>query len=131
MVHSLHSRGVRLENLPALSIVQLHPVILAILHLSGALQRLCEEFAQVVIVGRVFEAEVADIAEVLIEFLCKQLVFRHSHNRDHRTREAVTKILDWRCLLLLANLLILLLVGGSLQSLPWKATTQEVHENMA
>lgn len=70
MVHLLNCRGVGLHYLPALSIVQLHPVILAILHLASALERLREEFAQVVIVRGVLKAEVADVAEVLVELLC-------------------------------------------------------------
>lgn len=70
MVHRLHSRRVRFEDFPALPIVQLHPVIFSILYLSGALESLCEQFAQIVVVGRVFEAEVTDIAEILVELLC-------------------------------------------------------------
>ena len=46
------------------------------------------------------------------------------------TREAVTEILDRSCLLLLADLLVLLLVGSSLQTLPWQTASQEVHENV-
>lgn len=46
------------------------------------------------------------------------------------TREAVAEVLDGSSLLLLSNLLVLLLVGSSLQTLPWKATAQEVHENV-
>lgn len=40
------------------------------------------------------------------------------------------QILDCRRLLLLADLFVLLLVGGSLKSLPGKAPAQEVHENV-
>jgi hypothetical protein len=70
MVHLLDCRGVGLHYLPALSIVQLHPVVLAILDLASALERLGEEFAQVVVIGRVLKAEVTDVAEVLVELLC-------------------------------------------------------------
>ena len=47
------------------------------------------------------------------------------------TRKALTQVLDGRRLFLLTNLLVLLLVGSSLQPLPWQSTSQEVHENMA
>ena len=70
MVHLLDCRGVRLHYLPALSIVQLHPVVFAVLDLASALQRLGEELTQVVVVGCVLEAEVTDVAEVLVELLC-------------------------------------------------------------
>ena len=50
--------------------------------------------------------------------------------RDERTREAIAEILDRSCLLLLANLLVFLLVGCSLETLPWKTTSKEVHENV-
>lgn len=70
MVHLLNCRGVGLHYLPALSIVQLHPVVLAILNLPSALERLREEFTQVVVVRCILKAEVTDIAEVLVELLC-------------------------------------------------------------
>jgi hypothetical protein len=38
--------------------------------------------------------------------------------RSLLTREALAEILDSSCLLLLANLLVLLLIGSSLQALP-------------
>lgn len=44
------------------------------------------------------------------------------------TREAFTQLLYGRCLFLLTNLLILLLVRGSLQPLPRQAAPQEVHK---
>lgn len=44
------------------------------------------------------------------------------------TREAVAQVLDRSRLLLFADLLIFLLVGSSLEALPWKTTTEEVHE---
>jgi hypothetical protein len=45
VVQRLCRRWVRLEDLPALSVVQLHPVVLAILDLSGALESLGEKLA--------------------------------------------------------------------------------------
>lgn len=46
------------------------------------------------------------------------------------TRISVAKFFDSGGLLLLTDLLVLLLVGGSLQTLPGKTAAQEVHENM-
>lgn len=51
--------------------------------------------------------------------------------RDAITWESIAKILDCGGLLLLANLLILLLVGGSLETLPGEATSEEVQEDVA
>ena len=50
--------------------------------------------------------------------------------RGIRTREAVAEILDGSSLLLLPNLLVLLLVGSSLETLPREAATEEVHEDV-
>lgn len=47
------------------------------------------------------------------------------------TRETITQILDRSGLLLLANLLILLLVGSSLQTLPRQTAAKEIHEYVA
>ena len=58
--------------IPAFAVVQLHPVVVAIFHFARGLQCLREEVAQVVVVGRVLEAEVADVGEVLVEFLCER-----------------------------------------------------------
>jgi hypothetical protein len=75
-VHLLDScRRVRLHDLPALAVVQLHPVVLAILNLASALESLGEQLTQVVVVGGVLETEVTDVAKVLIELLCSELAF--------------------------------------------------------
>lgn len=50
------------HDLPALSVVQLHPVILSVLNFTGALEGLSEQFTEIVVVGRVLESEVANIA---------------------------------------------------------------------
>jgi hypothetical protein len=77
VVHLLDGSGrVRLHHLPALAVVQLHPVVLAILNLPGALKRLGEELTQVVVVRGVLETEVANVAEVLVEFLCTWISIR-------------------------------------------------------
>lgn len=46
------------------------------------------------------------------------------------TRETITQILDGSSLLLLANLLVFLLVGGSLETLPRQTSAQEVHKDV-
>ena len=64
-------RRMRFDRLPATTPIQFHPIILAILNLASILKSLCEEIAKEVIVWGIFEAEVADIAEVLVQFLCR------------------------------------------------------------
>jgi hypothetical protein len=103
-----------LDSFPASTAVQLHPVVLAVFDLTGILECLCEEIAEEVVVGRIFEAEIADVAEVFVEFL----------------RKALAEILDRGCLFLLTNLLVLLLVRCSFQTLPWQPAAEEVHEDM-
>lgn len=56
--------------LPAFAIIQLHPVILSVFNLSGVLQGLGEQIPQVVVVRCILKAKVANVAEVLGEFLC-------------------------------------------------------------
>lgn len=70
MMHLLNGRWVGFHYLPALPIVQLHPVVLAVLNLPSTLQRLSEEFAQVIVVRCILKAEVTHIAQILIELLC-------------------------------------------------------------
>ena len=53
------------------------------------------------------------------------------HGELGRTGKAFAQVLDGRGLLLLADLLVLLLVGGRLQALPGQAAAQEVHEDVA
>jgi len=124
----LHLRGARphvgvvevraavVLRIPSLSRIlrNLHPVILAILNLASVLESLCEELPKVIIVRSILEAQISDIRQILGEFL----------------GETLTEILDSSCLLLLANLLIFLLVGGRLQSLPRKTTSKKVQEDM-
>jgi hypothetical protein len=107
------SRGSR--HVPALAAIELHPVVLAILDFARVLQRRGEEFAEVVVIGLVLEAQVAHVGEVLVELL----------------RVAIAEVLDGSGLLLLSDLLVLLLVRGSLQALPGKTSTEEVHEHVA
>ena len=48
-----------------------------------------------------------------------------------RTREPITQLFDRSSLLLLTNLLVLLLVGRGLETLPREAPSEEVHEDMS
>ena len=50
--------------------------------------------------------------------------------KQDKKGESLAKVLDEGSLLLLANLLILLLVSSSLETLPWQATPQKVHEDV-
>ena len=50
--------------------------------------------------------------------------------RCAHTWETIAEILDGSSLLLLTNLLVLLLVGSSLETLPRESATEEVHENV-
>lgn len=63
-------RWMLLHVLPALPVVDLHPVILAIFHLAGVLESLREKVAEVVVVRCVLEAEVTDVREIFVKFLC-------------------------------------------------------------
>lgn len=108
-------RGVLLNGLPSFAVVELHPIVLTILDLSSVLQCLGEQIPKIVVIRGILEAKISDVAQVLVEFL----------------GEAITEVLDSSGLLLLSNLLVLLLVGRSLESLPWKSSSQEIHENMS
>lgn len=74
VMHGLNSGWVRLHRLPALAIVQLHPIVLAILNFSSALEGLGKELPEVVVVRGILEAQVTNVAEVLVELLCVSLV---------------------------------------------------------
>lgn len=53
--------GVCLHCFPSLAVVELHPVVLAILDLARVLECSGEELAEVVVVGCVLEAEVSNV----------------------------------------------------------------------
>ena len=124
-------RWVLLHVLPALSIVDLHPVVLAILHFAGILESLGEQIAKVVVVGSVLEAKIADIGEIFVKFLCRT-ISANSDDKDKpaHTWEAIAKVLDRRRLFLLSDFLVFLLIGRSLEALPGQATAEEIHENV-
>jgi len=50
--------------------------------------------------------------------------------RIEHTWEAIAQVLDGRRLLLLANLFVLLLVRGSLETLPRETSAEKVHEDV-
>jgi hypothetical protein len=124
-------RWVRLHRLPTLAVVELHPIVDAIFLLARILESLSKELAEVVVVWLVFESEVSDVAEVLVEFFCRICQSWSRKRTGLLAWESLAQILNGSGLLLLANLLVLLLVGGSLESLPGQASAQKVHENMA
>jgi hypothetical protein len=74
-----------------------------------------EELPEEFIVWRFLEPKLADIVKIDTKLLW----------------ETFTKFLDRSALLLFSDLLVLLLVGCSLETLPWKAAPQEIHENVA
>jgi hypothetical protein len=74
VVQLLDSGRVGLHHLPALAVVQLHPIVLAILNLAGALEGLREQLTEVVVIGRVFEAKVPYVTEIFVELLYVILV---------------------------------------------------------
>ena len=107
------------DCLPPSSAVQFHPVVFAVLDLTCVLQSLCEKISQEVVVGGVLKSEIPYIAKILVELFC-DIVSSSSRMTCwlFRTWQTFAKILNGCRLLLLANLLVLLLVGGSLETLP-------------
>jgi hypothetical protein len=58
-----------LDGIPTLAMVELHPIVLAILYFSSILQRLGEQIPKIVIIWCVLESEISDIAQILVELL--------------------------------------------------------------
>jgi len=88
-----------------------------------------EELDQVVVVWLLLKLEMACVREVLGKLICSvKIRNKTAKKKNKRTREAVAQLADRDLLLLLANLLVLLLVGGCLESLPGQAAAQKVHE---
>jgi hypothetical protein len=112
------------------------PVIYAIVNVVIILHHFGKEFAQEVIIGRFLETKFADIIEVDAELLCT------SHDETGQkepnkvigllqfTRIAFAKFLYKRCLLLLTDLFVLLLVRRRFETLPRQASAKEVHKNV-
>ena len=84
-------RGVGFHGFPAFTAIELHPIVFTVFYFSGVFQSLCEEFAEIFVVRSVFEAKVADVAEVLVELLCAWLAYERlsrqlaTYQGSHRT----------------------------------------------
>ena len=69
-----------LFDFPVWSLLQSHPVVLTIFNPARALERLTENFVQIVVVRHVLKAKVADVAEVLTKLFCSlSAIFSVSH----------------------------------------------------
>ena len=94
------------------------------------------ELAEVHVVRRLLEPQAATVVEVHGE-LCGEALAQHLYIFYSQRMKADLKVLlimrrarlylNRRRHLLLADLLILLLLGGRLQSLPWKRTPVNAH----
>lgn len=91
------------------------PVILLVLGDALVKCGIGEQLAHVFIVRCLFEAQVPHVLQIFLELL----------------GETRTQLIHRGCLLLLANLLVLLLISRSFQTLPRQAAPQKVHENVA
>ena len=58
------------HGLPSSTIVEFHPIVLAIFNFASVLQSLSEEFSKIVIIGRVLKAKVPNVAQIFVELLC-------------------------------------------------------------
>lgn len=111
---------------PAQHTVEQIPVVDPILDIAIVLQDLRKQFAQEVVIGRLFEAKLADVVQVDAKLLCK-----HPSAPAHITHqssiiytwEAFAQFLYGCSLFLLADLFILLLVRRRLETLPGKASS--------
>jgi len=59
-----------LHSFPPFTVVQLHPVIFAVLNFTSVLQGLCKEFAEIVIVRSILKPQISHVAEIFVELLC-------------------------------------------------------------
>ena len=50
-----------LHCLPALAIVQLHPIVFAVLNLARVLESLSEKFSEVIVIWSILKPEVPDV----------------------------------------------------------------------
>ena len=97
-----------------MSVVQLHPVVHRVVVVSIIFHRGREQFPQEIVIWGLVEGEFADIVQVDGKLL----------------RIAFDEFGDGCRLFLLSNLLVLLLVGRRLESLPRETATEEVEENV-
>ena len=65
--------GIRFDSIPATASVEFHPVVFTILDLAGVFERLCKKVTKKIVIRSVFETEVADVAEILVELLCNRI----------------------------------------------------------
>ena len=56
-----------LHVLPSFAVVDFHPIVISVLDIPNVLECLSEQVSEVVIVWRILEAEVADVAQVFVE----------------------------------------------------------------
>jgi hypothetical protein len=129
IVRNVGTRWMVLHRLPPLAVVDFHPVINAVFGFPRVLKGLGEKITEVIVVWLVLESKVANITQILVEFLCKKLVRDWRYFAQH-TREGFAEILDGGCLFLFTNLFVLLLIRRGLQALPWKSAAEEVHEDV-
>lgn len=59
--------GVRLV-VPTSAVVELHPVVLAVLNFTGILQSLGQNVTKIIVVRSILEAEIAYITQIFVEF---------------------------------------------------------------
>jgi len=74
-----------------------------------------EQLPEIHVVWSLFEAETAAVVEIHGEL----------------GRETFAENFHWSRHLLLADLLVLLFLGGGLQSLPWQTASVEIHQDIA
>jgi hypothetical protein len=110
-----HNKPTYASSCPSLTVVEEHPIIDPIVLLAQRLQYLAKQLPQEVVIWALLEPKLANIVHVDRKLL----------------REALAQLLDWRALLLLADLLVLLLIGLRPKTLPWQPAPQEVHEDVS
>lgn len=102
---------VLLRNL--LSLLFENPVVLVVVVVAALVHEVLEYFAHVVVVGSLFELEVAAVLEIDVELL--------GHAPGQR--------LDRRRDLLVLYSVVLVIFGFALQTLPWQTALQEVYQD--
>jgi hypothetical protein len=72
LVRQVACRTIRLV-VPSASVVELHPVVLPILHFTSILEGLRQKVPEIVVVGGVLEPKVANVAQIFVEFFWDML----------------------------------------------------------
>lgn len=78
--------------LPTFTTVEFHPVVVAILDVSYVFESLSEQVPEIVVIGRIFEAQVTNVAEIFVEFFCDCIQYQ----QQHRASVLVRTYLDTR-----------------------------------